>query len=77
MAECDCIQGCPFFNGKMAIAMPTIVEGLKKKFCLGDNTNCARHQVKEALGKAAVPPELLPTDNKTAQEIINRQSIRV
>ena len=69
MAECECIQGCPFFNDKMKDT-----EGLgamyRKKYCLGDNTDCARHMVFKALGKSSVPLDLYPNQLEKAQNII-------
>ena len=67
--ECECLPGCPFFNGRMKDG-----SGLgaiyKKKYCLGDNTHCARHMVKEKLGKENVPPKLYPNMVADAQALI-------
>ncbi len=69
MANCECLAGCPFFNDKMPDT-----EGLgamiKKKYCLGDNSNCARYMVFKKLGKAAVPVNLYPNMQDRAREII-------
>ena len=44
MTNCECLDGCPFFNDKMSDA-----SGLgaifKKKCCLGDNAQCARYLI--------------------------------
>jgi hypothetical protein len=69
VAECECMAGCPFFNDKMSdnAGLGAIY---KHKYCLGDNTNCARYQVKVALGKAKVPPTLYPNMWDKAKDII-------
>jgi len=59
MTECDCLGGCPFFHDKMA-NMPALAGMMKKHYCLGDFMVCARHQVKEKLGKEHVPANLFP-----------------
>jgi hypothetical protein len=69
MAECDCLAGCPFFNDKMPDT-----SGLgamyKKRYCLGDYISCARHAVKEALGKPSVPADLYPNMHDRAEELL-------
>lgn len=70
MAECECVPGCPFFNGRMAAGLPAVVEMMKKKYCLGSNLECARHTIVRALGKSAVPPDLIPNQLDRATQII-------
>jgi len=69
MANCECLAGCPFFNDKMPDT-----EGLgamiKKKYCQGDNSNCARYMIFKKLGKAAVPANLYPNMQDRANEIL-------
>ena len=71
MAECECLGGCPFFNDKMSD-----VDGLgalyKKRYCLGDNTKCARYMAFKALGKPTVPANLYPNMVDQANEIIQK-----
>ena len=70
MAECECLSGCLFFNDKMKDT-----EGLgaiiKQKYCLGDNTNCARFMVFKQLGKDKVPNNLYPNMQDRARLIIS------
>ncbi len=69
MANCECLAACPFFNDKMPDT-----EGLgamiKKKYCQGDNSNCARYMVFKKLGKGSVPGNLYPNMQDRAREII-------
>ena len=69
MADCECLEGCPFFNDRMA-ERPATASLIKSSYCRGDNSQCARHMVKEALGSEAVPENLYPSQVERAQEII-------
>lgn len=69
MAECGSLPGCPFFNDRMA-NMPVTANSMKKRYCLGDNTKCARYMVSRALGKERVPSGLGPGQVDKAEEII-------
>ena len=61
MAECPLLAKCIFFNDKMA-SMPTASELMKKKYCLKDNTTCARYMVCSTLGREHVPADLFPNN---------------
>ncbi len=69
MAECELLGGCLFFNNKMPDT-----SGLgaiyKKKYCLGDNSECARYIVAKKLGRDKVPTDLYPNMKDRANEII-------
>ncbi len=67
--KCECLEGCPFFNDKMK-NKPSLAEIYKKQFCLGDNINCARHKVKEALGGDKVPMDMYPNQIEKAELLI-------
>ena len=43
---------------------------IKKQYCLGDNTGCARHQVKVVAGAEAVPSDLYPVQVDRVQGIL-------
>lgn len=70
MAECECLAGCGFYHDKMPIksGIGTIY---KKNYCLGDNTNCARHMVFKKFGKGTVPTNLYPNQIDRAKLIID------
>lgn len=76
MTECECLTGCSFFNDKMA-EVPATADMMKKRYCLGDNTNCARHMIKAALGTAKVPGDLYPAQVEKARIILQSSGIRV
>lgn len=70
MAECKNLEGCPFFNDKLA-EKPALASIMKKKYCLEDSTSCARYIVCEALGKENVPGNLFPNMTIRAEELIS------
>ncbi|NPV02545.1 MAG: hypothetical protein HPY53_14315 [Brevinematales bacterium] len=69
MSDCDCLQGCPFFNDQMA-DMPSTADAMKGLYCQGDNACCARFMVFKALGKGKAPADLFPSQSDRAEEII-------
>lgn len=69
MAKCECIPKCPFFQNKMA-DMPEMSAMLKKRYCLGDKTKCARYAVRGALGAPAVPIDLFPNESARAAKLV-------
>lgn len=69
MAECVCVPTCPFFNDKMQ-NMPSIAGMMKKRYCLGDSSGCARFMVREKLGKDKVPSDLFPSQVERAKLVI-------
>jgi hypothetical protein len=72
MAECESLAKCPFFNDRMA-EMPAMAAMLKKRYCLGDKSNCARWAVRRALGPEAVPADLIPNQMDRAEILIQGQ----
>lgn len=69
MADCPGTATCPFFTNKMA-NMPAAASALKRAYCQGTFHRCARLLVKQAMGKEAVPPDLLPADLPRARKIL-------
>ena len=69
MADCECLKGCIFFNDKMA-GMPSMADIMKKKYCQGDFSHCARHMVFKAKGKGNVPTNLFPNQVDVAKNLI-------
>ncbi len=69
MADCQSLATCIFFNDKMA-KMPETAKYMKKKYCMGDYSVCARYAVSSKLGKDSVPVDLFPNDAERAKEIL-------
>jgi len=69
MADCKMTSECLFFNDKMA-NMPSTASMMKRKYCRGDFTHCARYIVQAALGKENVPADLTPSQAEKAKQCI-------
>ncbi len=70
MADCERLNKCPFFSGQMA-NMPSVTDLMKKKYCFGDKTECARYQVASA--GIAVPLDLFPHEISRARDIVRKR----
>jgi len=51
--------------------MPGTAAIIKKNYCQGDNSNCARYMVFKSLGREAVPIDLYPNQVTRAKTIID------
>ncbi|MBN2651346.1 MAG: hypothetical protein JXR63_03110 [Spirochaetales bacterium] len=71
MADCECINGCPFFNDRMD-KMPAMASVYKKNYCQSDFNSCARYSIFKALGKEFVPVDLFPNEKEMAEMIIKK-----
>lgn len=69
MADCECLPNCPFFFDKMD-DMPAMADIYKRRYCQGDNTECARHAVFRTLGRSHVPSDLFPNDMDYANRVL-------
>lgn len=69
MANCECLDGCPFFNDKMD-NMPGLSNMYKRSYCKGDYVSCARYMVFKSLGKAKVPVDMFPNQQDRAKELL-------
>lgn len=67
MAECERLRKCPFFRDRME-NMPNVSEVMKRTYCLGDKTLCARYQLGAA--GVAVPGDLFTQDAARMREIM-------
>jgi hypothetical protein len=70
--KCIKLEKCPFFHDKMS-EKPATAELYKKRFCLGDNTECARWIVSQTLGPEGTPLDLFPNQKSRAQRLIDSQ----
>ena len=71
MAKCECLSGCPFFNDLME-KMPNMSKSIKDKYCLTDNSGCARYIVFKKLGKSSVPPTLFPHQRDRIDKLLKK-----
>ena len=59
MANCVLLETCIFFTDRMN-NMPLTADIIKKKYCRGDNSECARYMIFLVLGREKVPLDLFP-----------------
>jgi hypothetical protein len=69
MSDCEYVQGCLFFADQLE-NMPSVSELLKKQYCRGSYTECARYKVLKAVGRERVPTDLFPQHGDRAEVII-------
>jgi hypothetical protein len=63
MKKCSITSKCPFFNDQLSKKFTAEERnGLKKKYCGGGSSQCARYIVAKALGLGEVPENLFPHD---------------
>ena len=73
MGQCEFIEKCPFFHGKLA-EKPVEAEELKKQYCQNNNLNCARYMIAQAVGKERMPADLYPHEKAVAYKVIAEES---
>lgn len=69
MADCPSLSRCVFFNDHMA-RIPVTAESMKKRYCRGDNSQCARWQVCKAKGAPSVPADLYPDEMERVETLV-------
>lgn len=69
MADCEKLTECVFFNDKLT-NMPAVVDILRKTFCHGEYTQCARYMVTEIFGTENIPSDLFPGNSVRAKTIL-------
>ena len=69
MAQCKYLTDCPFFKETLE-NIPAETEVIKRRFCKGDYSQCARYMVFKALGARKVPDYLFPRSADAARRII-------
>lgn len=71
MPDCPSLIKCPFFHDHME-TKPAMAELMKKSYCQGDNSHCARWMVATTVGKEAVPGNLFPNQVDRAKDILRQ-----
>jgi len=51
--------------------MPAVAFKLKRKYCLNDPSQCARHMVAKVLG-GKIPSDLFPNQVETAKKLLEK-----
>jgi hypothetical protein len=71
MAECGKMATCTFIQTQLS-AMPAVVEMLKRRYCLGECTECVRYQLEQK--GIVVPIDVFPDDEDAARRLLRRVS---
>jgi hypothetical protein len=69
MPDCEKLPKCAFFNDRMA-NKPATANMMKKQYCQGDKSTCARYLVCTKKGPEAVPGDLFPNMLDRAKAIL-------
>ena len=69
MPDCEYLNGCIFFNDKMA-NMPSTSNVFKMMYCTDNFPGCARFMVRAEIGRDRVPDDLFPNQGDRARTII-------
>ena len=67
--QCPNLERCSFFQEHQD-TMPDLVKKLKSKYCLSDNSQCARLLVSRQLGREKVPVLLMPHQLDWAKQLL-------
>jgi hypothetical protein len=68
-SKCPVLEVCRFFNDIIE-NVPSISETLKKQYCLGDNSECARFRIFREIGKEHLPDDVFPHEMEKAEKLI-------
>lgn len=69
MAACEWLELCPFFTERSGYS-PELQDEMKRDYCLGDNTRCARLWSFRYLKAEQIPDDLMPTETDRASELV-------
>lgn len=69
MPNCPIRDRCQFFQNQMS-GMPATTILMKKSYCEGDNSTCARWLVLSQLGPTRVPQDLFPNQRHRVATIL-------
>lgn len=74
MPECEYTSICSFFND-MLPNMPTMADTLKRKYCEGERTDCARYIYAIGVDMVTLPVDLFPSDRERAQKLVDAKKV--
>ena len=69
MKKCPVLENCRFFNDIIE-NMPSISGSLKERYCLGNNTECARFRIFTEIGKEHLPYDVFPHEMDKAEKLV-------
>lgn len=75
MAECEYRVECHFFIQEVGYS-PEMQRMMREKYCLTDNTECARLAAMDHLDLDEIPDDLIPTDFEQLEQLIAEKASR-
>lgn len=67
MARCMHTEICSFFTAEVGYS-PELNHAMKERYCLDDNSDCARLLAMDVIGMENVPDEMLPGDHEMLEQ---------
>lgn len=71
MSKCPSSERCPFFLNNKMTDLNGVTRLYKRRYCDGDNSECARWKIGSTIGKQYVPSDLYPNELSRALEILD------
>ena len=67
--RCVNTETCAFFTAEIGFS-PALKDAMRERYCLGDNSGCARWRAGEILGGLdQVPHDMLPSDEAVIENM--------
>ena len=71
MPRCSHTETCAFFTADVGYS-PELNHAMKERYCLGNSSACVRLLAAAIIGMENVPDDMLPSDERTLEEIKRR-----
>lgn len=69
MTRCEWTDACPFFSDEVGYSIDLQAQ-MRIRYCMGDNTDCARLRSIEYLPLNKIPFDLIPTEHERLDKLI-------
>lgn len=68
MTRCQWTEGCVFFADEVGYSID-LQAAMRNRYCLGDNSGCARLDAMNDLPREEIPNDLIPTERERLVEL--------
>lgn len=75
MAECEYRAECHFFVQEVGYS-PEMQHTMRERYCMTDNSECARLAAMEYLELDEIPDDLIPTDFERLEQLVAEKASR-
>jgi len=69
VSRCEWTDICPFFGCEVGFS-PDLNRTMRERYCLGDNSECARMEIFDLLPMTRIPEDLIPSDRVRVAELV-------